>query len=103
MSDMRTAVTILIFIAIVSLFMHAQTQVFPEGGLNATVNENFTRPTYCIWDAMNPFTYLDPIYEIFTFEVLGLPDDVTTILQLIIYVPLAGILLLMVLYYIRGN
>jgi hypothetical protein len=106
MSDLKAVSIIICFITVFGLFVFASNQIFPDYTLiESTTSESYDKPVedWTAFGFLNPFTYINYFYDILTFEVFGLPDDLQTFLQMAVYVPLAGITLIIVLYFARGN
>lgn len=97
----------MIFITVFTLFTFASNQVFPDyTKINGTFSTEYDRPEAADpnwWDVFNPFTYISYFYDIMTFKIFGLPDDLQTFVQMAVYVPLAAITVVCVLYYVRGS
>lgn len=107
MSEMKTIGIIVCFVTIFGLFAYGSNQIFPDlTQINSTTTENYDTPIEGSggWvGSLNPFTYINYFYDILTFEVFGLSEDLQMFLLKAVYIPLAGITIIIVLYFVRGN
>lgn len=107
MGNLQGISLVMVFITVFTVFAFASNQVFPDyTAVNGSFNTSYDQPEESDsnwWDVFNPFTYIGYFYDIMTFEIFGLPPDLQKLVQMCVYVPLAAITVLCVLYYVRGN